>query len=78
MSKLCALVLKKGLYSLKEKMDYREHGGAPLLGVSKPVIKAHGSCDEVAFKNAINQAIIFTRENVVEIIENFANEEKNQ
>lgn len=77
-TKLCALILKKGLYEMKAKMDYREYGGAPLLGISKPVIKAHGSCDEVAFKNAIHQAIIFTEEIVVEIIENFANEQQNK
>ncbi len=78
MTKLCALILKSGLYSIKEKMDYREYGGAPLLGISKPVIKAHGSCDETAFKNAIHQAVIFTRENVVGIIEDFANEQKKE
>ena len=37
-------------------MDYKEQGGAIFLGVRKPVIKAHGSSDARAIKNAIRQA----------------------
>lgn len=40
----------------KKQMDYRETGGSVLLGVKKPVIKAHGSSDAKAFFNAIRQA----------------------
>ena len=54
--------------SLKSMMDSSEVGGAPLLGVSKPVIKAHGSSDAKAIKNAIKQAIIFTKKNVINTI----------
>lgn len=68
LNKLAALVLKKDLYSLKSLMDSSEVGGAPLLGVSKPVIKAHGSSDAKAIKNAIRQAIIFTEKNVITTI----------
>lgn len=67
-NKIAALVLKKDLYSLKSMMDSSEIGGAPLLGVLKPVIKAHGSSDAKAIKNAIRQAIIFTEKNVIETI----------
>ncbi len=67
-NKLAALVLKKDLYALKSMMDSSEVGGAPLLGVSKPVIKAHGSSDAKAIKNAIRQAIIFTEKNVINTI----------
>ena len=67
-NKLAALVLKKDLYALKSMMDSSEVGGAPLLGVSKPVIKAHGSSDAKAIKNAIRQAIIFTEKNVIATI----------
>ncbi len=56
-SALAYLLVKGGIADFKKKMDYSEHGGAPLLGVQKPVIKAHGSSDERAFKNAIRQAI---------------------
>ena len=67
-NKLAALVLKKDLYSLKAMMDSSEVGGAPLLGVSKPVIKAHGSSDAKAIKNAIRQAIVFTQKGVIDTI----------
>ena len=46
-------------------MDYKSYGGALFLGVKKPVVKAHGSSDAVAFKNAIGQAIQFQQNNVV-------------
>lgn len=71
-NKLAALVIKKDLYSLKSMMDSSEVGGAPLLGVKKPVIKAHGSSDAKAIKNAIRQAMIFTEKGVINTIsENF-------
>ena len=49
-------------------MDYRETGGSPLLGTAKPVIKAHGSSDALAFKNAVRQAKEFIENNVIEEI----------
>lgn len=67
-NKLAALTLKKDLYSLKSMMDSSEVGGAPLLGVKKPVIKAHGSSDAKAIKNAIRQAISFTEKGVIDTI----------
>ena len=67
-NKLAALVIKKDLYSLKSMMDSTEVGGAPLLGVKKPVIKAHGNSNAKAFKNAIRQAVIFTQNGVIENI----------
>jgi len=50
------LLLKGKVAEFKASMDYREYGGAPFLGIKKPVIKAHGSSDETAFCNAIGQA----------------------
>lgn len=67
-NKIAALILKKDLYSLKSMMDSSEIGGAPLLGVLKPVIKAHGSSDAKAIKNAIRQAIVFTQKQVIATI----------
>lgn len=55
-SKLGALLLMDKVQSFKNKVDYKEVGGAVLLGISKPVIKAHGSSDARAFYNAIRQA----------------------
>src|SRR3712207_8080117 len=69
--KLGALLLKDDLRKLKSMMDYAEYGGAPLLGVNGGVIKAHGSSDAKAIKNAINQAIKFANGNVVEDIKGF-------
>ena len=38
-------------------LDYREIGGTQFLGIQKPVIKAHGSSDALAFRNAVRQAM---------------------
>jgi len=65
---LAALVIKKDLYEVKSLMDSSEVGGAPLLGVKKTVIKAHGSSDAKAIKNAVRQAIAFTENGVIEKI----------
>lgn len=55
-SKMAAVILKDGVMDLHASMDYTEYGGAPLLGISKPVIKAHGSSNAKAIRNAIRQA----------------------
>ncbi len=69
LSKLGALLVMKKINAFKKTMDYTEYGGAPLMGVRKPVIKAHGSSDAQAFKNAIRQAIQFTENDVIGEIE---------
>ena len=58
-SKLGILLLKPALKNLMKKVDYKEYGGAPFLGVDGICIKAHGSSDAKAFKNAIRQTKIF-------------------
>lgn len=68
LNKLAALVVKKDLSRVKKLMDSTEVGGAPLLGVRKTVIKAHGSSNAKAVKNAVGQAIKFTETGVVEKI----------
>ena len=68
-SKLAALVLKKKLGVLKTMMDPSEVGGTAMLGIKKPVIKAHGSSDARAIKNAIHQAINVVNANVPALIE---------
>ena len=55
-SKLAAAMVMKDIKSFKKLLDYREIGGTQFLGIQKPVIKAHGSSDAVAFRNAIRQA----------------------
>ena len=64
-TKLAALTMKKQLGDLKKAMDPSEHGGAPILGISKPVVKAHGSSNAKAFKNAIRQAISYADSEVI-------------
>ncbi|MGM9986554.1 MAG: phosphate acyltransferase PlsX [Bacillaceae bacterium] len=55
-TKVGAVLLKPALYGLKDKMDYKEYGGAGLIGLNAPVIKAHGSSDARSFCSAIRQA----------------------
>ncbi len=72
-SKIGALMLKSQLKSFKDKLDYREYGGAPLLGLKQPVVKAHGSSDAYAIKNAIRQVKTLIEMDVIKIIENDIN-----
>ena len=69
-TKLSALTMDTK--ELKKRFDASEHGGAPLLGISKPVIKAHGSSDANAIKNAVRQAINFIESGVNDDIIAFA------
>jgi glycerol-3-phosphate acyltransferase PlsX len=55
-TKLGYLLCKKGVEDFKKLLDYREVGGSMFLGISKPVVKAHGSSDDYAMMNAIRQA----------------------
>lgn len=68
-SKLCALGVMGGINDMKKQFDYKEYGGAVLLGVKKPVVKAHGSADARTFKNAIKQAVWFLDNNLIDEIE---------
>ncbi len=67
-TKLAALLVKGGLEDFRKQMDYTEHGGAPLLGITKPVIKAHGSSNDKAFKNAIRQAKLMVENQMIDTI----------
>lgn len=69
-NKLAAAYLKKDLSSLKKKLDVNEIGGTALLGISKPVIKAHGSSDAKAFFAAIRQAKAFAESGFIEDVKN--------
>ena len=68
-SKLAALLLKGGLADFKRTLDPSEVGGTALLGISKPVIKAHGSADARAIRSAVKQSIAFINAGVIENIE---------
>lgn len=66
--KIGASLLKSGLKDFKGRFDYTEYGGAPFLGVKGVLIKAHGSSDAKAVKNAIKQGIKFIENNVIDDI----------
>ena len=73
LTKLSSLITKKHLKNMKNTFDASAHGGAPLLGLAKPVIKAHGSSDAKAIKNAIRQAKEFVSKGVInEIVDSLA------
>ncbi|QMV40212.1 phosphate acyltransferase PlsX [Cohnella cholangitidis] len=54
-AKLAAAVLKPSFRRVRDRMDYNEYNGAPLLGVNGLVVKGHGSSDAKAMKTAIRQ-----------------------
>lgn len=68
LSKLGAAMLLPSLKALKRNLDYSEYGGALLLGVNGAVVKAHGSSNAKAIKNAIRQAKVFVETEVVQEI----------
>lgn len=81
LAKIGVLFMVGPLKNLKSKFDYKEYGGAPFLGVNGVCIKAHGSSDAKAFKNAIRQAKIFHENKVLDTIReelNLLNEIKDE
>ena len=64
-SKISALLIKNSLDEMKKTFDPSEYGGSPFLGISKPVVKAHGSSDARAFANAIRAAITYAESGVI-------------
>jgi len=65
LTKFGALLLKSGFKNILKKMDYKEYGGAPLLGIDGIIIKAHGNSDARAFLNALVQARTFVEHDVL-------------
>ena len=67
-TKMAALAIKDEFHALKASLDPNEVGGTAMLGISKPVIKAHGSSDARAIYNAIRQAIAFADSGIIDDI----------
>ena len=67
-TKLAALLLKGQLGDFKKMLDANEVGGTALLGISKPVVKAHGSASEVGICNAVRQAMEVARSGIIDDI----------
>ena len=68
-SKIGYLLCKSGVNDMMKLMDYREIGGTQFLGIKKPVIKAHGSSDALAFRNAVKQAADAARHDITPELE---------
>ena len=78
LTKIAGLFVKKQIAQVRAKMDYAEYGGAPLLGISRPVIKAHGSSNGKAFYNAVRQAIRMVDNDMVGTITAYAKSVREQ
>lgn len=76
-TKIGGALLKPVFENFKKKFDYKEYGGTAFLGVNGVCIKAHGSSDSRAIKNAIKQSIIFNKNNIIDKIKETIQEENN-
>jgi len=68
-AKIGYLFCHKGVKEIKKLLDYREIGGTQFLGIRKPVIKAHGSSDALAFCNAVKQAMEAAKNDISQELE---------
>ena len=76
-AKLGALMMKRKVFgNMKKQVDYAEYGGAPLLGINGCAIISHGSSNAKAIKNAIFQAIRYTKSDVNSTIEELLTNDK--
>ncbi|MBU4540719.1 MAG: phosphate acyltransferase PlsX [Firmicutes bacterium] len=74
--KIGGMLIKENLRNFRKQFDYAEYGGAPFLGVKGGIIKAHGSSDAFAIKNAVRQSIKFIENDVLQkITDNAKNRE---
>lgn len=67
-TKIGYLLCKKGMDDFREVFNQDKIGGAPFLGIAKPVIKAHGSSNEIAVMNAVRQAIAYTKSGMIDAV----------
>ena len=69
-TKVAAALVKGDMGRMKKLVDPSEVGGTPFLGISKPVVKAHGSSDARAVTNAILRAVEYAESGFIADIEN--------
>lgn len=69
LGKIAGAIVRPKLQGLRSKMDYKEYGGAPLLGLKGLVLKGHGSSNDRAIKNAVGKARIAIKNKLVEAIQ---------
>ncbi|HJC13875.1 MAG TPA: phosphate acyltransferase PlsX [Candidatus Agathobaculum intestinigallinarum] len=67
-TKLSYLACKRGMDEFRDLFNQDKIGGAPFLGIAKPVIKAHGSSNEIAVMNAVRQAIAYTKSGMIQAV----------
>ncbi len=77
-TKMSAAIIKNEIDKLKSEFDASEYGGAPFLGISKPVIKAHGNSDAHAIKNAVRQAINYYGTGLITDIAKYAQKKEQE
>lgn len=75
-AKIAALLCKKNLRRLAKAMSYDEYGGAPFLGIAKPVIKAHGSAKAAGIAACVGQAKVYAESGMIGEIEHIAAKHK--
>ena len=68
LTKLAALAVMPGLNAFKARLDPNKVGGTAFIGISKPVIKAHGGSNAEAIENAVGQAIQVAQSGIVDDI----------
>ena len=68
LTKLAALLVMPGLNAFKARLDPNKVGGTAFIGISKPVIKAHGGSNAEAIENAVGQAIQVAESGITEAI----------
>lgn len=68
-TKLAAGLVKGDLAEMKKLLDPSEIGGTAFLGISRPVIKAHGSSDARAICNAVLRAKEYAESGFIDDIE---------
>lgn len=73
-NKLAALMIKKDLKELKKYMDYNNYGAAPIMGISKPVLKTHGSAKAQILVSAIESVMKFTASGAIDTIHQYINQ----
>lgn len=66
--KLAAGLVMKDIKDLKTRFNYNAYGGAPILGASKPVFKAHGDSKAVTLKNAVRLSMDYVKANAIDEI----------
>ena len=69
LTKIAALLVMPGLNAFKARLDPNKVGGTAFIGISKPVIKAHGASNAEAIENAVGQAIQVAESGIVEAIQ---------